>query len=109
MGANSMPFDMACKGSGWGVNTPFPMRGETEAVGDSPEVRLPLYPRKQTQVGPHAMSVLCHKQTHASQQNVFLFDHLVGGGKQRWRNSQAERFCRLQVDDELELCGLHHR
>jgi hypothetical protein len=37
-----------------------------------------------------------------------LFDHLIGAGKQRWRNGQAERLCCLEVDHELEFCGLDH-
>jgi hypothetical protein len=32
-----------------------------------------------------------------------LLDHLVGGGQQRFRDGQAEGFCGLEVDDELEL------
>jgi hypothetical protein len=57
MGANSMPFDMACKGSGWGVNTPYPMRRETEAVGDSPDFRFTL--ESGLKVGHRAMSEMC--------------------------------------------------
>src|SRR5205809_3475308 len=37
------------------------------------------------------------------------FDHLVGAGEQRWRNFEAERPGRLQVDDELEFGGLQDR
>jgi len=32
-----------------------------------------------------------------------LLDHLVGNCEQRWWHLDAERSCRLQVDDELEL------
>jgi hypothetical protein len=32
-----------------------------------------------------------------------LFDHLVGAGEQRRRHLEAERLCRLKVDDKLEL------
>src|SRR5258705_13862053 len=35
---------------------------------DGPEVRLPLYPRKRTQLGHRAMSEKCQEETHASQQ-----------------------------------------
>ena len=40
-----------------------------------------------------------------AQQNKPLFDHLVGAGEQRRRQRQAERFCRLQVDQELKSVG----
>ena len=32
-----------------------------------------------------------------------LFDHLVGGGEQRWWDSEAERLGRFRVDDQVEL------
>ena len=38
-----------------------------------------------------------------------LFDHLVGGHKQRGRHRQAERLCRLDVDDRLVLGRRLHR
>src|SRR5262249_50884267 len=37
------------------------------------------------------------------------FDHLVGAGKQRRWDFEAERLCRLAVDDQIEFAGLHHR
>ena len=40
--------------------------------------------------------------------NPVLFDHLVGAGEQRWRNSEAERFGGLRVDHEFDLDRLHH-
>ena len=36
-------------------------------------------------------------------------DSLGGEGEQRRRQGEAERFCRLQVDQELELGGLINR
>ena len=38
-----------------------------------------------------------------------LFDHLVGGGEQRWRHGEAEHPGGLGVDDQLELGRLHDR
>ena len=37
------------------------------------------------------------------------FDHLVGAGKQRWRNFQTKRIRSLEVDHQLELVGLFDR
>jgi hypothetical protein len=39
----------------------------------------------------------------------FSFDHLIGGGGQRFRDGKAERLGGLQVDDQLDLHGLLHR
>ena len=55
------------------------------------------------------MSALGHKRTHTPQQTVSLFDYLGGAGEQRRRQGEAERFCRLQVDQEIELGGLINR
>ena len=38
-----------------------------------------------------------------------LFDHLVGGGEQRGRHSDAEDPCGLMVDDQLEPARLYDR
>src|SRR6516165_4159218 len=37
------------------------------------------------------------------------FDHLVGGGEQRWRHREAEYPGSLRVEDQFELCCSHHR
>src|SRR6516162_81350 len=37
------------------------------------------------------------------------FDYLIGTAEYCWRNGQAERFCSLQIDDQLELCRLLDR
>src|SRR4029077_7369193 len=36
-------------------------------------------------------------------------DDLVGAGEDRWRDGEAERLGRLQVDDKLDLGGLQDR
>ena len=36
-----------------------------------------------------------------------LFDHLVGGGEQRWWHGEAQHPCRRVIDDEFELDSLH--
>jgi hypothetical protein len=38
-----------------------------------------------------------------------LFDHPVGTREHRWRNFEAERLGRLEIDDELKLGWLHDR
>ena len=43
------------------------------------------------------------------QQTAFLFDHLVGDGKQRRGHFEAHHPGRLSVDDQLKLARLHDR
>ena len=38
-----------------------------------------------------------------------LFDHLVGGGKQSSRDSEAERLCGFEIDGKLKLSRLPNR
>jgi hypothetical protein len=38
----------------------------------------------------------------------FLFDHLVGEREQRGGKFDTNRFCRLEVDHQLELGWLNH-
>jgi hypothetical protein len=35
--------------------------------------------------------------------NSVLFDDLVGSGEQRLRNAEAERFCGLEIDHQLDF------
>jgi hypothetical protein len=44
-----------------------------------------------------------------SEQHSCSFNHLVGNGKQRRRDGQAEHCGGLIVDDQFELVRLHHR
>src|SRR5262249_15661122 len=49
------------------------------------------------------MSALCEKQTFCAAVESSLFDYLVGGGEQRLRNIETERFGGFEIDDELEF------
>src|SRR6195256_5720622 len=55
-----------------------------------------------------AFGAHCHFRTHAPRQ-IALFNPLVGEREQRWRNRYPKRFCRLQIDQQIELGCLHHR
>jgi hypothetical protein len=70
---------------------------------------LPVYPYQQTFIGCVGMSQTCQQETHAPQQTLSLFDHLVGLNKERRRYRHAEGFRRLQIDHELEPGGLNDR
>ena len=59
----------------------------------SPFKRCPLYTSKRTSSERIEMSVKCQKRT-----SPLLFDHFVGGGEQRLRNSKAQRLGCFEID-----------
>ena len=81
---------------------------------DARKFRCPLYPRKRTWLSTVMMSALGHKQTHALQHTTctycrYLLDHLVGAAEQCEWHSQAESLGGLEIDDQLNFCGLLYR
>jgi hypothetical protein len=59
---------------------------------------------------PHGLySAMCQEPTHAPQQNVSLFDYLVGTREQRGRHGEAKRLRCLEVDHKLLLGRRLHR
>jgi hypothetical protein len=55
------------------------------------------------------MSQRCQQETHAPQQIVKLFDHLVGAGEQRGWQGETEGFRGLKVDYQFKFCRLFDR
>jgi hypothetical protein len=49
------------------------------------------------------MSVQGQELTHAAQQTACLFDHLSTRESSKCGRGEAERFCRLQIDQAIEL------
>ncbi len=79
---------------------PYELRLTSGAPKDAPiteSAGCPLYPKSGQIGGRLGMSALCQKATFALQQ-IFLFDHLVGAGKQSRRHPEAERSSSLEVD-----------
>ena|SRR6516162_3039651 len=50
------------------------------------EQRMSAFPQKRTKVDGATRSALCHKRTHAPQQNSPSFDHFVSDRGHAWRN-----------------------
>jgi hypothetical protein len=69
----------------------------------------PFYPQLRTLVGAAGTAASCHNRSHALQQTAPLFDHPLGGRKQRRRHGEAEHPGSLVVDHQLELGRLHDR
>ena len=64
---------------------------------------------KRTKLRHPAMSVSCHLQTHALQQSVSLFQHLVGTGEQQGRHGETQRLRCYRIYNEPELGRLFNR
>jgi hypothetical protein len=78
------------------VWSPLRVKSAVLAVGRS----LPVCPDQRTSRNAVGMSEKCPKPVVAT-----LFDHLIGAGKQRWRDVEAERLGGLEIEDELEFGG----
>src|SRR6516164_1593035 len=57
----------------------------------------PLYPQKRTSRNVVGMSAKCQERTSA-----LSLDHLVGAHEERFRNRQAQRFRRFEIDNKLD-------
>jgi hypothetical protein len=69
-------------------------------------VACPLITQLQPSRFAAANDAMCHNRTHAAQQTAALFDHLVGAGKQYWRDTDIQSTSRFYIDHQLEFCRL---
>src|SRR5450755_1528124 len=70
---------------------------------------LPVYPDQRTSSDRPGMSGWCHEETHAPQQTITLFYHLVGAGEHDRRHIEAERLGGLEVEHRLVFGRRLHR
>jgi hypothetical protein len=75
----------------------------------APDRSGPLRRKTGSQISASVLSRSANFRREQSQQIRVLFDHLVGGGEQCLRDAEAERLCRLKIDDQLEFCWLFDR
>jgi hypothetical protein len=99
---------------------PSPCKGRLISMGMLAAIRArthrfiyvggrPLWCGFRTQVRHRVTSEKCQQETHAPQQTVSLFDHLVGARQKRWRNGKPDRFRGLEIDHKLECRRLLDR
>jgi hypothetical protein len=83
---------------------PMTLMGQTRLSVPSAE-RL-ICPRQRTLCGDPGASESCQYQTHALQQTVTLFDHLICAGEYALWHREAERVGGLEIYHQLDLRGL---
>jgi hypothetical protein len=70
-------------------------------------VRITPESRRRADIDGRLKSAISGREQ--SQQNLRLFDHLVGAAEQRERKDNAERLSGLEVDEQLDFCDLLYR
>ena len=88
----------------------WPVRVLVNSDGLVPLVTVPLIlPIADMQADMRWIRLRAKTGREQSQQNLPLFDHLIGAGEQRRRRCQTKSFCRLEIDSKLELVRLLNR
>jgi hypothetical protein len=86
------------------MHTPFPRWVKNRGSGGpAPVIHSPQYPIKQTIQPRTSLALECQLRPNAVQQEVPLFDHLVGKQLHRDRHFYAQRLGGLEIDHKLEL------